>query len=74
MSFPEDGSKQDDRGAVAVSLDGLIAGLGDDISWTGGAAHDTSRSRTLAGVVLDGRGWYEDASAHEGAERRPAAR
>jgi hypothetical protein len=56
---------------VAMSLDGFIAGPGDDMSWTGGAEYDTSSELAdevarSTGVVLAGRGWYEVASADEG--------
>jgi dihydrofolate reductase len=57
---------------VAMSLDGFIAGSVHDMSWTGGAEYDTSSqladevARSI-GVVLAGRGWYEVASADEGA-------
>jgi dihydrofolate reductase len=56
---------------VAMSLDGLIAGPGHDMSWTGGAEYDTSSeladevARSTA-VIVAGRGWYEVASADEG--------
>jgi dihydrofolate reductase len=57
---------------VAMSLDGFIAGPCHDMSWTGGAEYDTSSQLAdevarSTGVVLAGRGWYEVASADEGA-------
>jgi dihydrofolate reductase len=56
---------------VAMSLDGFIAGPGNDMSWTGGAEYDISSELAdevarSTGVVLAGRGWYEVASADEG--------
>ena len=56
---------------VAMSLDGFIAGPGDDMSWTGGAEYDTSSAfadevARSTGVVLAGRRWYDVASADEG--------
>jgi dihydrofolate reductase len=57
---------------VAMSLDGFIAGPGHDMSWTGGAEYDTSSELAdevarSTGVIVAGRGWYEVASADEGA-------
>lgn len=55
---------------VAVTVDGFIAGPDHDMSWTGGAEHDTSSPLAdevarNTGAILAGRGWYEVARADD---------